>query len=425
MRTQEVWAQRPRVRGAVLTLSLLTGGALLGGPTPAWAQGRVTFNQMSIESCKGTCTYKLSCGVASQPTELVSGKQGRAKDLIEIGKAIEVQRFPATVTCKAWKDTGWIGTTWTEIGSGTVNAAAGGDYKLDIDGAEGAVRVLMAIDSLELFIPTSTPMAPPPAAGKKAAPARAGAPLQVAAVFNPGKEGHAVVIGLEFPAFKDKIDKLGAQGLKLVDIETFEDGGKRLWSGIFKNVPDRVVLRANLEWDEFSKQFKQMTGGRARLVDMEIYGDSAKPQFAGLFRDLSETHSLWVGQDRKDFVAKAKEIREMQDQQLIDVEVYRGNGKMLYAGTWRHTSGKYDLWTNLDRAAFESQWKQAANRGLQMVDIETYRDGGKRTYDAIVRSGMGSPGEMLLESDLGGFVKRWLDATGRGMRLASVELYRD
>jgi hypothetical protein len=60
-----------------------------------------------------------------------------------------------------------------------------------------------------------------------------------------------------------------------------------------------------------------------------------------------------------------------------------------------------------------------------MVDIETYKDGGKRTYDAIVRSGMGGPGETLLESDLGGFVKRWLDATGRGLRLVSVELYRD
>ena len=66
-----------------------------------------------------------------------------------------------------------------------------------------------------------------------------------------------------------------------------------------------------------------------------------------------------------------------------------------------------------------------SGHGLQMVDIATYRDGGKRTYDAIVRSGMGGPGELVLETDLSTFVKRWLDATGKGMRLASVEYYRD
>ena len=64
MRTREVlaWA-RTRASGAFL-LSLLVGGALLGGPAPARAQGRVTFTQLSIERCKGTCTLKLSCGVA-------------------------------------------------------------------------------------------------------------------------------------------------------------------------------------------------------------------------------------------------------------------------------------------------------------------------------------------------------------------------
>src|SRR3954462_12556307 len=144
MRTQAVltWV-RTQASGA-FRRSLLGGGALLGGPAPARAQGRVTFNQLSIERCKGTCTLKLSCGVAGKPaSELVKGQQGRTKDLIDIGKSLEVPTFPAEVKCTASRDTGWIGTTWTPIGSGSVTIPSGGDYKLDIDSADTSVRVLL------------------------------------------------------------------------------------------------------------------------------------------------------------------------------------------------------------------------------------------------------------------------------------------
>ena len=102
MRTHAVLALvRTRVASAFL-LSLLVGGALLGDPVPAMAQGRVTFTQLSIERCKGTCTIKLSCSVGGKPaSELLAGKQGRTKDLFDIGKSLEVPQFPAEVKCSA------------------------------------------------------------------------------------------------------------------------------------------------------------------------------------------------------------------------------------------------------------------------------------------------------------------------------------
>ena len=102
MRTHAVLAlMRTRVASAFL-LSLLVGGALLGDAAPAAAQGRVTFSQMSIERCKGTCTMKLSCSVGGKPaSDLVSGQKARTKDLIDIGKSLEVPRFPAEVKCTA------------------------------------------------------------------------------------------------------------------------------------------------------------------------------------------------------------------------------------------------------------------------------------------------------------------------------------
>ena len=424
MRTREVLAWvRTRASGAFL-LSLLVGGALLGGPAPARAQGRVTFTQLSIERCKGTCTLKLSVSVAGKPAaELVSG-QGRTKDLIDIGKSLEVPTFPAEVKCTAVKDTGWIGTTWTQLGSGSVTLPTGGDYKLDVDNPElGAVRVLLAVDSLENFLPAGPAAPAAPAKGKKAAPAKAGAPLQVAATFNPAKEGHAVVIGLEWPAFKAKVDKMSALGMKLVAIKVFDQGGKRLWAGIFKNVPDRVVLRANQEWKEFQADWMRMTGGLARLVDVEVY--DTKPLYAGLYRDFSDRNRPMMWTDvRKNFVDKVKDLAA-QGQQLIDVVVYVGPAKTSYVGTFRGTTGNYELWTNSDKAAFEAKWKAASAKGQQMVEVVTYKESGKRYYDGIVRSGMGAPGDVLLDADVATFVKRWLDDTGKGLRLTNLDLYHE
>jgi len=430
MRTHAVLAlMRTRVASAFL-LSLLVGGALLGDPAPAAAQGRVTFSQMSIERCKGTCTMKLSCSVGGKPaSELVSGQKARTKDLISIGKSLEVPRFPAEVKCTASKDTGWVGTTWTAVGSGTANVPSGGDYKMDIDGTDTSVRVLLTVDSLEIFLPAGPPpaAAPAPAKGKKPAAKAAATPLLVSATFNPSKEGHAVVIGLEYPAFKEKIDKMSANGMKLVAFKTFEDGGKSLWAGIFKTVPDRVILRANQTWDEFLAQWKQMTGGRARLIDMEIYGEGPKPQFAGLYRDYSppEGHTIWVGQTRKEMLDKVKELQSFKDLQIVDVVPYHTNAKLFYAAAFRKTTGKYEFWTGLDRAAFDGKWKGGATKDRQLVDLVTIKDGGKRIYDGIARTGMGDSGEVVLDADMATFVKHWLDDTGKGQRVTSLDLYHD
>jgi hypothetical protein len=429
MRTHAVLALvRTRVANAFL-LSLLAGGALLGDAAPAGAQGRVTFSQMSIERCKGTCMMKLSCSVGGKPaSELLSGQKARTKDLVDIGKSLEVPQFPAEVKCTASKDTGWIGTTWTAVGSGTAKVPAGGDFKIDIDGADTSVRVLLTVDSLEIFLPAGPPPAAPAAAkGKKPAAKTAATPLLVSATFNPAKEGHAVVIGMEYPAFKDKIDKMSANGMKLVAFKTFDDGGKHLWAGIFKSVSDRVILRANQTWDEFLAQWKQMTGGRARLVDMDIYGEGPKPQFAGLYRDYSppEGHVIWVGQTRKEMQDKVKELQSFKDLQIVDVVPYHTNGKLYYAGAFRHTTGKYDFWTGLDRAAFDGKWKNGANKDQQLVELVTFKDGGKRIYDGIVRSGMGEPGEVVLDADMATFVKHWLDDTGKGQRVTSLDFYHD
>lgn len=417
MRAQAVEAgalARQSASNTFLMVSLLVAGALLAAPPQVRGQGSVTFLQMSAERCTDSseCIWKLSCGVGGpQETELIAGGRAKTKYKLDLNRTLPVPRFPATIHCTAWEDDGWFGTTWEKLGTASLEVPAGGDYKLDISHKEqGTVRVRMAVNSLEM-------------GAAPAAPAKPGAPQQVIAVFNPLKQGHAVVIGLEWGPFKERVNQLAIEGIQIDDVETFEEGGKRLWSGIFRHSPDQVQLLADQDWDKFSGSWKKITGGKMRLTDMEVYAGGGKNMFAGIFRDLGETHSLWVGQSKKDFEQKVKELSSFKGQKLLDAEVYSTADGILYAGPFRQDDIDADFWTGLNRAAFEAKVKGLRGKEWQLIDVETYKDGKERYFAAISRNG-GPPGELVI-GDKATFARRWSDLVAKGQKLVSLELYEE
>jgi hypothetical protein len=417
---------RPAAPNMLPLLAAVLAGSLLAGP--AWGAGSVTFTQMVVERCpESSCEWRLSCAVGGgQETELIAAADARTKHKVNIDRTLDVPKFPAQIRCTAWEDDGWFGASWEEVGSHTVEVPAGGDFRLDISSREqGMVRVLMAVDSLDIAIPQ------PPAAKPAAAPARKGAAakpapvLRFAGVFNPSPGGRAVVVGLEVKAFKEARDTFASQGLQLADLGTFEHGGKRLWNGIFQNGQEQITVLIDQDWDTFSGSWKKLTGGRMRLTNLEVYPSGGKNTFAGIFRDLGETHAFWVGQKRDEFEEKVKELSVDKGQKLLDLEVYRpsGGGGILYAGPFRQTSLEAALWTGMDRAAFDKKLAGIRGKEWQVVDIETYKDGKERSYDALLRTGLN--GEVALDLDAAAFTARWKQLAAKGLRLVSLEVYQE
>ncbi len=417
-------------------LCLLAGAALLlASPSPASAVGRATFNDMLVQKCpqKGSCPWKLSCGVEGKPeAEMFAGSKAKTKYSVNINKGLDIQTFPADIRCTAWLDTGWIGTSWEKLNTTTINVPAGGEYTLDINSrAQGSVTVRMSVDSLEISTPPPPPAAPArpakPAKGKKgavapAAPAASQAP-QVLAVFSPEPDGRAVVVGLDWTAFKKRVDDLGTRGLQLAEVSTFEQGGKVYWNGIFHSSQQPILMLANQDGDTFLKNWKTGTGNRKRLFNLTIYPSGGKILFTGLFRDLGEKHSLWVGQNRKEFDAKVKELKNTQGLQLIDVTTYKPSSTVLYAGAFRYEETQNEYWQALDRAAFEKRWQAARGKQMQLIDVETYKDGNQRLFDAIVHGG--TPGDAVIGVDLNAFVTRWRDMVSKGLRPTDLKVYQE
>ncbi len=414
--------KRASAPGVSLLVPFVLGGAfLLGGPSPAAAEGRVTFAQMTVQRCAegGGCEWKLSCGPQGQEAELFAGKEAKTKHSVTIDRGIDVKTFPVTVQCTVWEDDGIFGATWDKVGTGTVAVSSGGDYRLDIGNKdEGTVRVRIVADSLEIGL---APPAPPPAAAKPGRAAKPPAPLLFAGAFNPQKEGQAVLIGLEWPKFKARLDELSSQGLQIFAFSTFEHGGKRLWNGIFRPSPEEMVLLTDMDFAKFADVYKRVTGGNKRLIDLDVYQSGQR--WAGLYRDLGDAHNLWVGQTRKEFLEKVKELASLKGQQVLEIEVYRSGSSLLYAGPFLQRSEPTELWTGLEQGAFQSKWNGLKGKEWQVVDVESYKDGDKRLFDGVARAG--ERGDVVLGVPQAAFLAKWRELTAKGLRLTSLDVFQD
>lgn len=409
---------------SALALAAVSCALLLGGAVPVDAQGRVTVTQMYITNCEeiGNCELRLTCQSGGKPVVLIPAAIATNPETLKIGKQVDVAAFPATVSCTLYEDDGWFGTTWDEAATGSLALAGGGDYELKLDNPEQATVVLsFLVDSIESALAAPAPAAAP-AAGKAA---KAAPPRQFLPLFRKESEptGHAVVLGLEWPAFDKKIKELAGKGVHPTDVETWVDGGKRLWGGIFRSGPDRSLVVSDVEWEPFKERVTKLLEAeneeqQMRLIDMEIYASKGKTLFAGVFRNGNEFSSLQVGLDRPGFLSKWQQLVN-QDVRLIDLEVYRtatGN-RNLYAGVFLEAPGSYGIWAGTSWEKFQERWRAG---GSGLWDVETYMEDGKRLYDGVI---LGSGSEELPGLvDGQAMVAKWRDMLGKGYRLIHLEV---
>jgi hypothetical protein len=418
---------RTRLVGALarpyfLLLALIVAGALF--PCAAWAEGRITLTKMFVQTCEelGDCEWRLTCRAGGQQeVELVKGASARAGRTVDLNRGFDVGRFPVELTCTLFEDDGFLGEAWTKAGEASMDIPAGGDYRLQIQGpGQGAVRVQMIVDSLEILVP---PAAAPATGGRAAKPEPQ---LRFLGVYTPRPEGLTVIVGQEWDTFKSTVGRLDGEGIKLIGIESFPHGGKTLWAGLFRDLDDRSMLLGGLGWEEFVNQWKRISTGTMRLEDFEIYMVGGDVRAAGVYREGSDSYSLWVGQKREDFKKKRDELNLTKSLRVNDFEVYSSGGGLLYAGGFRSSFRTPELWTGLERNALESRLRQA--RGLQLADLETYKEGGKRLYDALLsqpEEGLAVPVEIVFDADQATFVRRWKEMIAKGYRLVELEVYRE
>jgi len=396
--------------------TVLGGLLLLGGAAGAWAEGRITFTKLKAERCEegGSCEWRLACRIGSgRDQDIIAGEEVIGASSLDINKSFDVQSFPVAMACTLFEDDGWFSESWDEVQKESISIPGGGDYTLKLgNNEEGVVNVMLAVDSLEI----GTPPAPAAAQGKKPA-----APRTWIAVYEKLPGGRAVVVGLPWDQFKARSDRLAAKGSHPTVLETYMDGNRRLWSGIFTSGAEKSEIVPSLEWEAFSGKWKNLTDDGKRLMDLAIYDEKGKRYFTGVFHNGWDTESFWVGQSKDELQRKWYDLSG-QSLRLVDLEPYRAeSGKLIYASAYRTGSGGYGLWFGYDWDKLYSEWKRASDGGTQLLDIEPYTEGGKRLFDAVLRSGL--KGDLQPPSEWPALVSKWKELLGQGQRMVDLETF--
>lgn len=406
--------KRRTVLGRAAVCAVL-GGLLLGAPAAAVSYGRVTFTKFSIDDCAdmfGTCEWKLSCKAGGgAETEILPATAGTVAQDIELSKSFEVKSFPARLECALSEDDGWFGESWVDAGKASLDLPGGGDYKLNIKGDQGVVVVTAAVDSFE----TPDGGAAPPAAKGAKKPAAA---TKFVGGYVKEPQGHGVVLGLPWDAFKAKVDAFAAQGVKLVKMHNWEEGGTRLWGGIFRTLEGEQQLITDLQWDPFVAKWKELNDQNFRLNDFEIVPRSGKFYFTGVYHEGTDENPVWVQQERNDFITKWGQLSG-GGVRLVDLELYQSSGAWYYASIFRGGSGPYGLKNAMTWDQLQTYWKPKEAEGrTSIVDIANYREGNKELWDIATGAGQGKLTPLL---DGAAFARDWNDRVTQGFKLISLE----
>jgi len=243
-------------------------------------------------------------------------------------------------------------------------------------------------------------------------------------VWRSGTKGYYLWSGVSWTDFSKKWADLGKQNLRLINIKTYTVGSTRYFGGIWEEGTDGYVLTpAGLNWTAFAKFWDDNSKAGQRLINVETYVDGGQLRFLGVFRAGSGGYMLTpLGLDWTAF-AKFWDDNSKLGQRLINIESYMHNGKRCYLGVFRAGSGGYVLSPNgKDWNEFVTFWKAQSDQ-LRLIDVETFESGGKRIYLGVWREAGGGTYLWGGQEDWECFTGKWAENNQNNLRLVDFETY--
>lgn len=215
------------------------------------------------------------------------------------------------------------------------------------------------------------------------APALAGPEITFGGLFKKGGGGSTVTSARPWPDFLKRSQELERNGYRLIDLETYKSGSRRLFAGVYKKATFASAAYIGRPWKEFSAKSTELEKKGYRLIDIETWMAGRTRVWSGIYAPGSYGPRAWIGPWQA-FLKKRHAFRR-QGYRLIDYETYVDGKTRMHVGVFK--PGKYETalrvgetWKN-----FKKNWDEFAKHGYRLVDIETYYAGNTRVYAGVYR----------------------------------------
>jgi hypothetical protein len=188
-------------------------------------------------------------------------------------------------------------------------------------------------------------------------------------------------------AFLDRISTLNADGLRMLSATTYLDNGFRRWGGVWGAGSWDEEFTVGLELDDFIETTEDLFDDRGlRLVDVDTYEVGGTRLWSGISRQGTWANYFFAGFNEIAFLAKLVELESMG---LVPVKVipYEVAGEQTWAfitrsAEWSDGTVIYDLETNAFIAEVQRLFDE---EGLRLIDGTNYLDGGVRRWVGVLR----------------------------------------
>lgn len=188
--------------------------------------------------------------------------------------------------------------------------------------------------------------------------------------------------GYSNDAFGDEWRRLSDAGYVCVNFETYLSNNKRVWDGIFKKQHGgQQAMWRNFDSDSFHNKWEEMSKKGYRLIDLETYTNGSKRLYAGLFLPGKGKYAMFRGYSTDNFGAKREELAK-KGYKLIDIEVYLEKDQLKWCGVW--VEGEDGLLNrNYNTKEFEELVETRKKNDWNLIDVETYMVGKERKWAGV------------------------------------------
>jgi hypothetical protein len=247
----------------------------------------------------------------------------------------------------------------------------------------------------------------------------------VVGISRSGDWANVFLTGRTLPAFIEETqDLFDEQGLRLVDVTTYEENGVRKWGGISAAGDWANIFTVGLELPAFLTETQRLFDDHGlRLVDIDTYVEGGVQKWAGISRSGDWANILTIGLELPAFLTETQRLFDDHGLRLVKAITYVEGGVRKWAGISRSGDWANIFTVGLEEAAFVTETQRLFDEeGLRLIDVTSYVDGGVRRWAGISRSGDWA-NVFLIRNDLDQFVDDTQELFDEnGLRLTHVEI---
>lgn len=223
--------------------------------------------------------------------------------------------------------------------------------------------------------------------------------------------------------FLAKGEELTGQGLRLVDVETEVVDGARVYSGLWVSGSGANLFDGPMGPIDLREAREEKKAQGLRLVDVEIFRTATGGRrYLAVWRPGTGEELVTGPMEEDAFLVRGERLAQ-DGMRLLDVEVERVGGRLLYTGLWRTGSGSNFLTTPLRPQAFRERRDEMVADGLELIDAERVRLGAGARFVGVWASGDGES-QLSIPRDFASFVAFGEEKTADGFRTEDMETFR-